>query len=130
MRRFTWCLPALLLLSIPRVVGPDPESGEEIVSLNGRYGPYIQKGKDYRTIGSEEQLLTITLPQALEILVALQSARNLMRSHHASGHDVIDDVRARSTLGFLLGDLRPDLGERRGQGVVDAALGLLDRVGR
>jgi len=55
------------LLRLPRTVGVDPADGEEILAANGRYGPYVQKGKDYRNITNEEQLLTITLGQALEI---------------------------------------------------------------
>ncbi len=58
---------ALELLSLPRVVGQDPESGDEITAQNGRYGPYLKKGSDSRTIASEEQLLTMTLDQALAI---------------------------------------------------------------
>ncbi len=58
---------ALRLLTLPRVVGVDPESGEEITAQNGRYGPYLKKGTDSRTIGSEEQLLTISLDEALKI---------------------------------------------------------------
>jgi DNA topoisomerase-1 len=58
---------ALKLLSLPRVVGTDPESGAEITAQNGRYGPYLKKGTDSRTIASEEQLLTITLDEALKI---------------------------------------------------------------
>jgi DNA topoisomerase-1 len=58
---------ALRLLTLPRVVGVDPESGEEITAQNGRYGPYLKKGTDSRTIGSEEQLLTMTLEEALAI---------------------------------------------------------------
>lgn len=58
---------ALELLSLPRVVGIDPESEVEITAQNGRYGPYLKKGTDSRTITSEEQLLTITLEEALEI---------------------------------------------------------------
>jgi DNA topoisomerase-1 len=58
---------ALRLLTLPRVVGVDPESGEEITAQNGRYGPYLKKGTDSRSIESEEQLLTITLDQALAI---------------------------------------------------------------
>ena len=58
---------ALRLLTLPRVVGVDPESGDEITAQNGRYGPYLKKGTDSRTIGSEEQLLTMTLEEALAI---------------------------------------------------------------
>ena len=55
------------LLSLPRTLGTDPSDGQEILANNGRYGPYVQKGKDYRNIPSEEKLLTITLEEALEI---------------------------------------------------------------
>jgi DNA topoisomerase-1 len=58
---------ALRLLSLPRVVGADPESGEEITAQNGRYGPYLKKGTDSRSLESEEQLFDITLEQALAI---------------------------------------------------------------
>jgi DNA topoisomerase I len=55
------------LLQLPRTIGIDPTDGVEILANNGRYGPYIQKGKDYRNIENEEQLLTITLDHALLI---------------------------------------------------------------
>lgn len=58
---------ALKLLTLPRVVGVDPESSEEITAQNGRYGPYLKKGTDSRSIDSEDQLLTITLDEALKI---------------------------------------------------------------
>ena len=57
---------AIQLLSLPRVVGVDA-AGEEITAQNGRYGPYLKKGTDSRTIASEAQLLTITLDEALAI---------------------------------------------------------------
>jgi len=57
---------AVKLLSLPRVVGTD-EAGEEITAQNGRYGPYLKKGSDSRSLTAEEQLLTITLDEALKI---------------------------------------------------------------
>ena len=58
---------ALRLLSLPRVVGTDPESGNEITAQNGRYGPYLKKGTDSRSLESEEQIFTITLEEALQL---------------------------------------------------------------
>jgi len=59
---------ALLLLSLPRVVGADPADGVEISAQNGRYGPYIKKGTDSRSLDSEAALLTVTLEEALALL--------------------------------------------------------------
>jgi DNA topoisomerase-1 len=58
---------ALKLLSLPRVVGKDPETGAEITAQNGRYGPYLKKGTDSRSLQSEEQMFEITLEEALKI---------------------------------------------------------------
>ncbi|MGW1684229.1 type I DNA topoisomerase [Streptomyces albidoflavus] len=57
---------ALKLMSLPRVVGTDPE-GVEITAQNGRYGPYLKKGTDSRSLENEEQLFTITVDEALAI---------------------------------------------------------------
>jgi DNA topoisomerase-1 len=54
---------ALQLLTLPRTLGES--DGEEVVAANGRYGPYVKKGKESRSIDSEEQLFTITLDEAL-----------------------------------------------------------------
>ncbi|MDQ1111280.1 DNA topoisomerase-1 [Microbacterium testaceum] len=56
---------ALQLLSLPRVVGTDPESGAEITAQNGRFGPYLKKGTDSRSLDDEKQIFDITLEQAL-----------------------------------------------------------------
>ncbi|WP_029267263.1 MULTISPECIES: type I DNA topoisomerase [unclassified Microbacterium] len=58
---------ALKLLSLPRIVGVDPESGDEITAQNGRFGPYLKKGTDSRSLESESQIFDVTLEQALEI---------------------------------------------------------------
>src|SRR5690606_18305655 len=53
------------LLSLPRVVGVDPSDGEEVLALNGRFGPYVKKGSDSRSLESEHELFTVSLEQAL-----------------------------------------------------------------
>jgi DNA topoisomerase-1 len=60
---------ALKVLSLPRLVGVDPE-GNEIYAGHGRFGPYIRRGDDYRSLADEEQIFTITLPEALELFAA------------------------------------------------------------
>jgi DNA topoisomerase-1 len=58
---------ALQLLTLPRVVGKDAE-GVEITAQNGRYGAYVKRGTDSRSLASEDELFTVTLEQALELL--------------------------------------------------------------
>jgi DNA topoisomerase-1 len=58
---------ALKLLSLPRVVGKDPQTGEEITAQNGRYGPYLKKGTDSRSLTTEDQIFSVTLDEALKI---------------------------------------------------------------
>ncbi|MCJ1713446.1 type I DNA topoisomerase [Curtobacterium sp. VKM Ac-2922] len=58
---------ALKLLDLPRTVGLDPESGAEITAQNGRYGPYLKKGTDTRTLPSEDAIFDVDLPGALEL---------------------------------------------------------------
>ena len=58
---------ALQLLSLPREVGADPADGEMITAQNGRYGPYLTKGNDSRSLENEEQIFTITLDEAIAI---------------------------------------------------------------
>jgi DNA topoisomerase-1 len=58
---------ALRLLSLPRLVGTDPATGEEITAQNGRYGPYLKKGTDSRSLTGEDQIFDVTLDEALAI---------------------------------------------------------------
>ena len=66
---------ALALLSLPRVVGTDPETGEEITAQNGRYGPYLKRGTDSRSLETEQQLLTIDLDGALKVFAQPKQRR-------------------------------------------------------
>ena len=58
---------ALRLLSLPRVVGHDPEKGEDISAQNGKFGPYLKRGTDTRSLASEEAIFEIDLAGALEL---------------------------------------------------------------
>jgi DNA topoisomerase-1 len=58
---------ALRLLNLPRVVGTDPNTEEVITSQNGRYGPYLMRGKDSRSLASEAEIFTVNLEQALAL---------------------------------------------------------------
>ncbi|MGH3861724.1 type I DNA topoisomerase [Actinokineospora sp.] len=58
---------ALKLLSLPRLVGTDPADGAEITAQNGRYGPYLKKGTDSRSLTTEDQIFTVSLEDALKI---------------------------------------------------------------
>ena len=58
---------AMQLLSLPRILGVDSETGEEITIQNGRYGPYLKRGVDSRTLTSEDQLFSLSLDEAVAI---------------------------------------------------------------
>jgi DNA topoisomerase I len=60
---------ALKLLTLPRLVGTDPE-GNEILAAAGRYGPYVKRGDDYRSLDNEDKIFTVTLDEALALLAA------------------------------------------------------------
>ena len=66
---------ALKLIRLPRVVGVDPSDGEEIRAQNGRYGPYLTKGTDSRSLESEEQIFSVTLEQALALFAQPKQRR-------------------------------------------------------
>ncbi|MBI5733423.1 MAG: type I DNA topoisomerase [Candidatus Kerfeldbacteria bacterium] len=59
---------ALELLALPRKLGRDPKTGEDILASNGRFGPYVKRGSDFRSLPVNFDLLKITLEQALELL--------------------------------------------------------------
>jgi DNA topoisomerase-1 len=66
---------ALELLRIPRTVGTDPETGEEVVAHNGKFGPYLKRGSDTRSLTSEDQLLTVTLDEARAVFAQPKQRR-------------------------------------------------------
>lgn len=80
---------ALKLLGFPRTVGTHPESGEEITAQDGRYGPYLKKGDDTRSLESHEKLDTVTLDEAVELFKQPKS-----RGRQSGGQSVLADLGA------------------------------------
>jgi DNA topoisomerase-1 len=66
---------ALELLALPRTVGHDPASGTEIVANFGRYGPYVRRGDDFRSLADDDQVFSVTLDEALELFRQEKPAR-------------------------------------------------------
>ncbi|AUH32525.1 type I DNA topoisomerase [Paracoccus tegillarcae] len=64
---------AVMLLSLPREIGPHPEDGEVIESSIGRYGPYVKHGKKYANLPDVEEVFTIGMNRAVEVLAAKQT---------------------------------------------------------
>ena len=63
------------LIGLPRVVGQHPDDGEEITASLGPYGPYVKKGKDYRSLGSWEEACDVTVERAVELLAQPKPGR-------------------------------------------------------
>ena len=108
---------ALELLHLPRVVGVDPATGDAIVARNGRYGPYLQRGKESRSLGSEEQLLAIDLAGALE-LFSRPKERRFGRTGGSPGRELGPDPESGSTILLRAGRFGPYVTE----GTVNASL--------
>ena len=66
---------ALKLLSLPRKLGNHPETGKEIVANNGRFGPYVVHDGDFRSLKKEDDVYTVTLDRALELLAEEKKGR-------------------------------------------------------
>jgi len=78
---------AVDLLRIPRVVGTDPD-GAEIVAHNGKFGPYLKRGTDSRSLLTEDQLLTVTVDEALALFAQPKTrGRNAKAPLREMGND-------------------------------------------
>ncbi|MFW5711097.1 MAG: type I DNA topoisomerase [Spirochaetota bacterium] len=80
---------ALKQLSLPRVLGTHPETGKEVAANRGRFGPFIVHDGDFRSIKSEEELFSITLDEALEILAKPKKGKGNSRILKDFGKDEV-----------------------------------------
>ncbi len=90
---------ALQLLELPRAVGADPADGVEVTAKNGKYGPYVEKASETRSLESEEQLFSVTLEEALALLSQPKARRGAGGAGGAGG---------RAAAAGPLKDLGPD----------------------
>ncbi len=79
---------ALELLSLPRAVGHDAEAGEDIVANFGRFGPYVKRGNEFRSLGSDAEVFSVTLEQAIELFKQEKKGRG----RQAATRTVLRDV--------------------------------------
>ena len=116
---------ALRLLTLPRVLGVDPADGVEVSALNGRYGPYVRKGSESRSLADEESLFTVTLDDALALLVQPRQRgrrggppaaplRELGADPTSGNPIVVREGRVRALRDGRRGQRQPAQGRRRG----------------
>jgi DNA topoisomerase-1 len=96
---------AVRLLRLPRPVGNDPATGEEILALNGRFGPYLKKGSDTRSLTGEEELFTVDLDQAMALFA--QPKRGRGRTAAAPLKELGDDPETKQPIVLRSGRFGP-----------------------
>jgi DNA topoisomerase I len=89
---------ALRLLSLPRELGRHPESGETIVANNGRFGPYVKHGDEFRSLAPEDDVYTVTLERAVALLAEPKQARR----RQAAAKTVLRELGGRSDNGAVV----------------------------
>ena len=112
---------ALQLLSLPRELGKNPE-GQVVTAQNGRYGPFVRCGKETRPLESEEQIFSVTLQEALELLAAPRGNRRTQR-HNTPLRELGTDPETGKSVSLLSGRYGPYVTD----GEVNASLGKDDK---
>jgi DNA topoisomerase-1 len=98
---------ALKLLALPRTLGTHPESGQPVTASQGRFGPYVKHGDEYRSLDSTDDLLTIELPRALELLAAPKRSRRRPTAARTVLRELGQHPRTGSPLVLLAGRYGP-----------------------
>ncbi len=84
---------AVKLLSLPRTIGTDGDTGEEVVAGIGRYGPFVRRGKTFASLNNDQELWEISLADAIELIKAKESGKRValkeLGPHPVSGDDLV-----------------------------------------
>ena len=107
---------ALELLSLPRRVGGDPESGEEIVANFGRFGPYVKRGTEFRSLANDAQVFEVTLDEAIELFKQEKPSRR------SAARKVLRDLGAHPDSGAAVQLLEGRYGPYVSDGTTNASL--------
>ena len=88
---------AIGLMNLPRLVGTHPESGNDITSNIGRYGPYVQHGRTFASLTAEDDVLTVALPRALELIAKKENKNKSLKTlgNHPDSGDPIEVFEGR-----------------------------------
>jgi DNA topoisomerase-1 len=98
---------ALKLLSLPRELGVHPESGQTIVAGQGRFGPYVKHGDEFRSLDDGDDVFTVTLSRALELLAAPKKSRKRQAAQRAVLKEVGKHPQSGATINLLAGRYGP-----------------------
>ncbi|MGH2416920.1 MAG: type I DNA topoisomerase [Candidatus Limnocylindria bacterium] len=107
---------ALVLLSLPRLVGRDPESDEDIVANFGRFGPYVKRGSEFRSLASDAQVFEVTLDEAVELFKQEKPSRR------GASRKLLRDLGARPDSGAAVQVLEGRYGPYVSDGTTNATL--------
>lgn len=107
---------ALELLSLPRLVGRDPESGEEVTANFGRFGPYVKRGDEFRSLASDAAVFEVTLDDALELL------KQEKRSRRSATKKVLRDLGTHPATGVVVQLIEGRYGPYVSDGTTNASL--------
>ena len=107
---------ALELLSLPRLVGRDPESGEEIVANFGRFGPYVKRGSEFRSLADDAKVFEVTLEEAVELF------RQAKPSRRGATRKVLRDLGPHPASGAVVQLLEGRYGPYVSDGTTNASL--------
>ncbi|HEY8170816.1 MAG TPA: type I DNA topoisomerase [Candidatus Limnocylindria bacterium] len=107
---------AVQLLALPRLVGHDAEAGEEIVANFGRYGPYVKRGTEYRSLGSDAAVFDVTIDEAIELF------RQAKPSRRGASRKVLRELGAHPDSGVTVQLLEGRYGPYVTDGTTNASL--------